>query len=136
MLVSGLARAEGRRVVTETSIELFGPIKFEGATARLHPGKSTTKMLDAVAATFIGNPSITRVEVRAYGADATHQRGVLGAQRARAVVLALVQRGVDAKRLVARGYGAPRPGESADPSFMILARDRDTDEPRGLLQKR
>ena len=134
MLLGGVAHGE-RRVVTETSIEMFGPIKFEGQTARLDRKKSTQRMLDAVAQTFIGNPSILQIEIRAYGVDATHQRGLLGAQRARAIVVALVQRGVDVKRLVPRGFGAPQPGDSRDPSFLILARDSDR-EHRGLLQKR
>jgi outer membrane protein OmpA-like peptidoglycan-associated protein len=133
VLVGGIAHAE-RKVITETSIEIIGPIEFVGASAQLHPGKSTTKMLDAIAQTFLGNPSITKVEIRAYGADAKFQRGLLGAQRARTIVAALVARGVESKRLVARGYGAPRTGDSADPSFFILARET---EPRGgLLQNR
>lgn len=132
LMLGGLAHAE-RRVITETSIEIIGPIRFEGASARLDRQRSTQHMLDAVAETFIGNPSILQVEVRAYGADATFQRGLLGAQRARAIVAALVQRGVDKKRLVPRGFGAPRPGENAHPAFLILARE--SDRP-GLLQKR
>ena len=132
LLLTGIARAE-RRVITETKIEVLGPIRFEGATPRLDRGKATTKMLDGLARTFIGNPSITKVEVRAYGADAKYQRGLLGAQRARAIVLALVQRGVNGKRLVPHGFGAPQPGESAHPAFLILARDTDD---HGLLQKR
>ena len=132
LLLGGLAHAE-RRVITETSIEIMGPIRFEGATARLARQRSTQHMLDAVAATFNGNPSITLVEVRAYGADAKFQRGLLGSQRARAIVAALVQRGVDKKRLVPRGFGAPRPGESAHPAFLILARESSS---TGLLQKR
>jgi outer membrane protein OmpA-like peptidoglycan-associated protein len=134
VLAAGVAHAE-RRVITETSIEILGPLRFEGATARLDRGKSTQRMLDGLARTFIGNPSILKIEVRAYGADAAHQRGLLGSQRARAIVLALVQRGVGANRLVPRGFGAPRPGEGADPAFLILARDSDADR-GGLLQKR
>ena len=133
LLLAGVAHAEGRRVVTETSIEILGPIHFEGATARLHPGSSTQHMLDAVAAAFTGNPTILKVEVRAYGTDATAQRGLLGTQRARAIVMALVARGVDANRLVPRGFAGPRPGESSDPAFFILKRVQD-DKP-GLLQK-
>jgi len=134
VLLAGVAHAE-RKVITETSIEIIGPIKFEGTTAQLSPAASTQKMLDAIAQTFIGNPSILEVEVRAYGADAKYQRGVLASARARAIVHALVQRGVDAKRLVPRGFGAPRPGESADPAFFIAKREHD-DERGGLLQKR
>lgn len=134
MLLAGVARAE-RKVITETSIEILGPIHFEGTSARLHHGKSTQHMLDAVAATFVGNPSILEVEVRAYGTDAKSQRGLLGLHRARAIVLALVARGVDAGRLVPRGFAGPRPGESSDPAFMILKRSSDADAHRSLLQK-
>ena len=134
LLAASVAHAE-RKVVTETSIEIIGPIKFDGATAQLSHAPSTQKMLDAIAQTFIGNPSILEVEVRAYGADAKFQRGVLASARARAIVHALVQRGVEAKRLVPRGFGAPRPGESADPAFFIAKRERDDVRP-GLLQKR
>jgi outer membrane protein OmpA-like peptidoglycan-associated protein len=134
LLLAGVAHAE-RKVITETSIEIIGPIKFEGATAQLSHAPSTQKMLDAIAQTFNGNPSILEVEVRAYGADAKYQRGVLASARARAIVHALVARGVDPKRLVPRGFGAPRPGESADPAFFIAKRERD-DERGGLLQKR
>lgn len=134
LLLAGVAHAE-RHVVTETSIEILGPIRFEGTTARLHHGKSTQHMLDAVAQTFVGNPSILKVEVRAYGADAAAQRGLLGTQRARAIVMALVARGVDAKRLVPRGFAGPRPGESSDPAFYIVRRHSDDDAKPGLLQK-
>jgi outer membrane protein OmpA-like peptidoglycan-associated protein len=134
MLLAGVAHGE-RRVVTDTSIEILGPIHFEGATARLHPGRSTQHMLDAVANTFVGNPSILKVEVRAYGTDATAQRGLLGMQRARAIVVALAERGVDARRLVPRGFAGPRPGESSDPAFYILKRATDHDAKPGLLQK-
>ena len=134
MLVAGVAHAE-RKVVTETSIEILGPIHFDGATARLSRSKSTQHMLDAIASTFVGNPSIRQVEIRAYGFDAKAQRGLLGAQRARAIVMALVARGVEAKRLVPRGFAGPRPGENSDPAFYILRWDSDDDASRGLLQK-
>ena len=134
LLLAGVAHAE-RHVVTETSIEILGPIHFDGATARLHPGKSTQHMLDAVADAFNGNPSIVKVEVRAYGSDATAQRGLLGVQRARAIVVALVARGVAANRLVPRGFAGPRAGESSDPAFYILKRAQAHDDGPGLLQK-
>jgi len=134
LLFASVAHAE-RKVVTETSIEIIGPIRFEGATAELAHTASTQKMLDAIAQTVNGNPSILEVEVRAYGVDAKSQRGVLASARARAIVNALVQRGVDPKRLVPRGFGAPRPGESADPAFFIAKREHDETR-AGLLQKR
>jgi hypothetical protein len=113
--------------------------EFEDALTELPANyvriKGIVKMLDAIAQTFNGNPSILEVEVRAYGADAKYQRGVLASARARAIVHALVARGVDPKRLVPRGFGAPRPGESADPAFFIAKRERD-EERGGLLQKR
>ena len=135
-----VTRRGGRVVVTETSIELIGPVKFERAMATLDKGKSTTKMLDAIAEMFVGNPSITLIEIRAYGVDARagYQMQALGEARANVIVAQLVARGVARKRLVARGEAKPQPGGTSDPSYFILARDNTPTSDVGsglLLQK-
>jgi outer membrane protein OmpA-like peptidoglycan-associated protein len=135
-----VTRRGGRVIVTETSIEVFGPLKFDRAMATFAGGKSATKMLDAMAGSLVGNPSITLIEIRAFGVDARagYQMQALGEARANAIVAQLVARGVARKRLVAHGEAKPRPGETSDPSCFILARDNAATSDIGsglLLQK-
>ena len=109
-------------VTTDTHVEILDPIKFFTASPAIDP--SSKRILDAVANTLTGNPSIKVVEVIAYGADAVPslQRSVALA-RAQAVVNELVARGVDEKRLRASGEAVPTQGNGPGPTFLILARD-------------
>jgi outer membrane protein OmpA-like peptidoglycan-associated protein len=85
-------------------------------------------MLDAVARTLDGNPSITKLEVIAYGSDArTNPLGQigLGERRAKAIVNALILRGVDPSRLVSSGALHPAHANDPVPMFLILKRSSD-----------
>lgn len=109
-------------VTTDTHVEILDPIKFFVASPAIDP--RSTPILDAVASTLTGNPSIKVVEVIAYGADAVPslQQSVALA-RAQAVVAELVARGVDGKRLRASGEAVPAQGNGPGPTFLILKRD-------------
>lgn len=110
-----------RTVVTDTHVEILDPIRFLAGSPTLDP--RSTPILDAIASTLSGNPSIRLVEVHAYGADTLAQfQARVGADRAQAIVNALVARGVDQKRLLAAGSAAPPPGRSAIPVFEIVLR--------------
>lgn len=112
-----------RLVVTDTDVEILDPIEFLSGSSALHP--KSARILDAIAATLLGNPSIKLVEVRAYGSDALTQfRAQVAAERAQAIVDQLIARGVDRRRLVADGAPVPPPGRSAVPVFFILQRDQ------------
>ncbi len=121
---TGSAQAAPKRlVVTDTDVEILDPIEFLSGSSALHP--KSARILDAIAATLLGNPSIKLVEVRAYGSDALTQfRAQVGAERAQVIVDQLIARGVDRRRLVADGAPVPPPGWSAVPVFFILQRDR------------
>jgi len=113
----------GRMVVTDTQVEILDPIRFLTGSAALDP--RSTPILDAVASTLRGNPSIKLVAVHAYGTDALRQfRGQVGAERAQVVVDQLVLRGVERSRLVAQGDTAPPPGTGIVVAFEILARGK------------
>ena len=87
-----------RRVVTSTSITILDQIAFVGVSSVIDP--ISLPMLDAVASTLDGNPSIRAMEVRASGADGpTQWQRLLGEERARAIVDYLVHKGVDRVRL-------------------------------------
>jgi len=112
--------AWGRVVVTETTIEIYDPIRFIGTSATI--ATTSTRMLDAIAAMLKDNPSIRVLEIDAYGNDAPIDQLVLGERRARAVVFELVRRGVPAKRLRAVGGARPEHGNDPGPSLIIAER--------------
>jgi len=99
----------GRVVVTDTSIEILDMIYFEFDKAIIK--KESYPILDAVAATLQGNPSIQLVEIQGH----TDERGDdaynldLSDRRAHAVRDYLIGKGVDEKRLTAQGYGETQP---------------------------
>ncbi|MGE0547670.1 MAG: OmpA family protein [Kofleriaceae bacterium] len=99
----------GRVVVTDTSIEILDMVYFEYNKAVIK--SQSFPILDAVAATLQGNPSIMLVEVQGH----TDERGNdaynldLSDRRAHAVEKYLVDKGVEASRLTAQGYGETQP---------------------------
>jgi len=108
-------------VTTETSVEILDPIKFLPGSATIEV--TSIPMLDAVARTLSGNPSIKLVAVQAFGADTVARYQVqLGATRAQTIVDELIARGVEAKRLVADGNAQPPTGYPNAPIFLILER--------------
>jgi OmpA-OmpF porin, OOP family len=99
----------GRVVVTDTSIEILDVIYFEYDKAVIKA--VSYPILDAVAATMQGNPSIQLIEIQGH----TDERGDdaynldLSDRRAKAVMKYLVDKGVEEKRLSAQGYGETQP---------------------------
>ena len=121
LLLGGLATAgPRRRVVVDTHIEILDPIRFVGTTPTI--AASSTRMLDAMAETLNGNPSLRLLEIRAFGNDAPVDQLVLGERRARAIVSALVRRGVAPGRLRAAGAARPDHGNDPGPQVLILQR--------------
>jgi outer membrane protein OmpA-like peptidoglycan-associated protein len=108
-------------VITETSIEILDPITFLPGSAALEP--SSLRMLDAVARTLDGNPSIKLLAVQAFGVDTVAAlQARLGATRAQAVVDELVARGVARARLLAEGDAKPPAGSANAVVLLILER--------------
>lgn len=73
--------------------------------------EESNALLDELAATFKANPQIKKVEIQGYtSAEGDKAKNVtLSSDRAKAVVAALVQRGVSKDVLVAKGYGPDKP---------------------------
>jgi outer membrane protein OmpA-like peptidoglycan-associated protein len=109
-----------RTVVTTTSISILDHISFVRTSDKISP--KSTPIMDAIAATLVGNPSILLVEVHAYGDDAPpSDRQASGERRARAIVAGLVKRGVQSSRLIAAGTAMP-PKPGIGPGILILKR--------------
>jgi outer membrane protein OmpA-like peptidoglycan-associated protein len=110
------------QVTTETHVEILDPIKFASASPTIEP--TSIPIIDAIANTLTGNPSIKLVEVIAYGSDAVPSlRESVAIARAQAVVGELIARGVDSRRLRASGEAVPQNGMGPGPTFLILERD-------------
>jgi|LNFM01.1.fsa_nt_gb OOP family OmpA-OmpF porin len=96
---------QGQVVVEEGQIRILQAINFETNSARIRP--DSIPIVEAVARTLIGNPQIRTVQVQGHaderGDDNNNLR--LTQDRARSVVEALVERGVDRSRLHSAGYG-------------------------------
>ena len=121
-----------RRVLTETSIEIYETIQFVGNTAQITD--ASAPMLDTIARTMQGNPSITLMEIRGHSdweEPDRVKRAELSIQRADTVVAALIARGVEPERLTAYGASDREPLSVSDPvvnrriELRILQRDRD-----------
>jgi outer membrane protein OmpA-like peptidoglycan-associated protein len=119
-----------RRVITETSIEVYETIQFVGNTAQI--AEASAPMLDAIARTLQRNPSITLLEIRGHSdweEPDRVKRAELSIQRADHVVAALIARGVEPERLTAYGASDSEPLSVSDPvvnrriELRILQRD-------------
>jgi len=95
----------GLVVLEENQLLILEKIYFETNSAVIQ--RRSLTVIDAVAATLLGNPQIRRMEVQGHaderGNDDYNLR--LTRDRAAAVVEALVQRGVPRERLQSAGYG-------------------------------
>jgi outer membrane protein OmpA-like peptidoglycan-associated protein len=96
-------------VVSHSSITILEQIHFRDGSTVIEP--ASTRILDALAEVMQQRPEIELVEIGGH----TDNRGNpeanlrLSEARARAVRDALVKRGVEPSRLVAKGYGDTRP---------------------------
>jgi outer membrane protein OmpA-like peptidoglycan-associated protein len=120
------AKEPGKIVTSETQLEILEPITFTGE-AELTPGSYQT--LDAVAATFAGNPDIKLVEIGVFvldGDEATRQQ--IADRRAKLIVDYLVGKQIAAERLQAQGYVTPPEDEKPTNHVRFLILKRGSDE--------
>jgi outer membrane protein OmpA-like peptidoglycan-associated protein len=96
-------------LIADTKIEIREKVHFESAGAAIKP--ESFALLDEVAKVIAAHPNIGRIEVQGH----TDNRGsekynlTLSDKRANSVVAYLVGQGVDAARVMARGYGEAKP---------------------------
>ncbi len=95
----------GSVIIEENSIVILEKIYFETDSAEILP--RSFPIIDAVAATLIGNPHITLIEVQGHADERSSDEYNIRLTRDRAasVVEALVQRGVGRDRMRSAGYG-------------------------------
>jgi OOP family OmpA-OmpF porin len=95
----------GSVIIEENSIVILEKIYFETDSAEIQ--QRSFPIIEAVAATLVGNPHITLVEVQGHADERSSDEYNIRLTRDRAasVVEALVQRGVARERLRSAGYG-------------------------------
>ncbi|MEC7518265.1 MAG: OmpA family protein [Myxococcota bacterium] len=121
------------------TLRMFEEIRFAYDSAEILP--ESESLLDAIAASILGNPQMLLLEVQGHADDrGTDEYNIaLTRDRAAAVVRALSRRGVEPERLRSAGYGERCP---AIPGTTAEARDanrrveikviRDVDGPTGV----
>jgi OmpA-OmpF porin, OOP family len=100
--------------VTETEVIILEQVQFDTGKATIK--KVSDPLLDNVAQVLKEHANLLKLEVQGH-TDSKGLKGanqVLSQNRADAVKKALVKRGIDAKRLTAKGYGQDRPIASND----------------------
>jgi outer membrane protein OmpA-like peptidoglycan-associated protein len=100
--------------VEGTQIVILQEVNF--ATGKDEIAKESYPLLEQIAAVLAEHPEIARVAVDGHtdNVDAEKKNIALSQRRAVAVVTWLIERGVDARRLEARGFGPRRPIASND----------------------
>jgi OOP family OmpA-OmpF porin len=99
--------------VTEGEVLILEQVQFDTAKWTIKPESGS--LLDEVARALAEHPALELVEIQGH----TDNKGLAGAnkllsaQRAQAVQKALVERGIEPKRLVAKGYGQDKPLDSS-----------------------
>ncbi len=95
--------------ITETKIEILEKVFFDSGKAKIK--KRSFGLLDQVAAVLKAYPKMTKIRVEGHtddrGKDASNLK--LSQRRAESVVKYLNEKGVDAGRLVAQGFGETQP---------------------------
>lgn len=95
--------------VTEKEIIILEQVQFDTAKATIKP--ASDPLLDSVAQVMKEHPEILKIEVQGHtdNKGANNLNAKLSDNRAKSVREALVKRGIDAGRLVAKGYGPDVP---------------------------
>ena len=113
----------GRVNVTESAIEIKEQIVFDQGKATIKNESFT--LMDDIAKAIKDNDKIKKIQVEGHtsadGDAAVNMK--LSDDRAKAVMKGLVERGVDAKRLTAKGFGITKPiGDNSDPAGRVKNR--------------
>lgn len=111
-------------IIQDGALQILDVVHFQTDRARIR--HRSFALLDNVAAVLQAHPEITRVRVEGHTDDrGDHAHNMeLSEQRAQAVVHFLVEKGIEASRLHAEGFGPDRPLVADAQSEEDLARNR------------
>jgi outer membrane protein OmpA-like peptidoglycan-associated protein len=99
-------------IVHDTAIEVLDKVYFATDSDAIRP--ESLPLLDAVAATMLGNPDIQLVELQGHADDHETDPVRLSGRRGLAVRDYLVDKGIELRRFEVAGYGAAMPSDPAD----------------------
>jgi outer membrane protein OmpA-like peptidoglycan-associated protein len=132
---------KGRVVIRSGRLEVLDKVYFP--KGKIAVQAISSPLLDAIAATLLGNPQIVSIEVAGHASDDERDPSAVASARAAAVHDALVARNVKRAHLVERGYATTRPvcrehneecrSQNRRVDFTILRRADDED--RAALER-
>jgi OOP family OmpA-OmpF porin len=95
--------------VTNDEIVILQQVQFDTARATIQP--KSDALLGEIAQVMKDHPEILKVEVQGHTDNRGEERfnRKLSEERAAAVVVALMQRGIEPSRLLSKGYGSTKP---------------------------
>jgi len=107
-------RGKTKVVVSKTKIEILEKVYFASGKSRIRP--RSFNLLDQVATILRTNPWIKQLRIEGHTDDrgSAESNQKLSQARAEAVKAFLVDAGIEAERLEAKGYGEEKPIESND----------------------
>lgn len=95
--------------VTESEVVILQQVQFDLGTTTIK--KTSDPLLDEVAGALKDHPEFVKIEIQGHtddrGGKKLNER--LSEERAKAVMQALIKRGLEADRLTAKGYGQDKP---------------------------
>jgi outer membrane protein OmpA-like peptidoglycan-associated protein len=96
---------KGRVIIEGSDIVILDKIQFATASAQILP--ESMPIVEAVASTLKGHPEFSKVEIAGHADERASDAYNLNLTKARArsVLNALLQRGIQRNRLVSQGYG-------------------------------
>ncbi|HNN90796.1 MAG TPA: OmpA family protein [Pseudomonadota bacterium] len=100
---------KGRVMLTKGKILILDKVYFDTGKATIKP--ISFPILDAVSATLVGNPQLELVEIQGHADERGNDDANLRLTQARvqSVKDYVVKKGVEEKRLIAKGYGETKP---------------------------
>jgi len=110
-----------------TQIDMPGDVEYESGSAKIKLNDKSKKVLNVIVTLLKDNPDLTKLRIEGHTDNAGEAKGFdnvkLSQERAQAVADWLAKNGVDAGRLVVKGFGSQHPLQPNDtPEHMALNR--------------
>jgi outer membrane protein OmpA-like peptidoglycan-associated protein len=110
-----------------TQIDMPGDVEYQSGSAKIALNDKSKKVLNVIVTLLKDNPELTKLRIEGHTDNAGENKGFdnvkLSQERAQSVADWLAKNGVDASRLIVKGFGSQHPLAANDtPDHMALNR--------------